>query len=178
MALWIFFTVSLLSQLLPPSPSVVVQQLGEMSVGANCEMICHGQSAEIHVLNVKGKTWKTDSLKLERWRENNSRRQELQGNLKCSRPLLKDGSVIPITSKNISMCCFRLQLDPAELAVSAWDAAGPRPVCRGVWVPSWDELVGVTFVAGWPKGPISFLAPRPTPIMLQDYTEKYVLKQE
>lgn len=61
------------------------------------------------------------------------------------------------------------------VSVCMSDAAGARPVCRGVGVPSWDEPVrvgGVTFVAVWHKGAISSLAPRPMPTMLQGYPEK------
>lgn len=61
------------------------------------------------------------------------------------------------------------------------DAAGASPMCRVVWVPSWDKLVGVggvTFLAVWHEGAISFFAPRPMPTMLQGYPENYALKQE
>lgn len=54
-------------------------------------------------------------------------------------------------------------------------------MCRGRWVPSWDKqagVAGVTFLAVWHEGTISFLAPGPTPTMLQGYQENYVLKQE
>ena len=92
---------------------------------------------ENHVLHVKGKNCKTGTPALKRWRENNSRRQQLHKLKHSNLHWNKDQWSLPLLKTSQSVAPDHGWIQQNELCLCKWHSWTEAHMCD-VWVPSWD----------------------------------------